>query len=413
MRQLFIDNPPAMPSPAAAQLRFVPPHTQFVAARLARPRGADTISAMQPVFPAPAPAQERRLWPAYAVACVLAWMLHILAGLEAQRGTLSLWPAAYEATWTLLPASLLGAAVFPWARMLDRRQMPAAVVVFAHIGAALAFGLAWQLLEFAFAAWFFGASHASAMLKQGLLSREIVGVTVYAAIVAGFTAVLQARRARAGAIAAAQAEAALARAELAAISGKLNPHFLFNTLNSVVALTRKDAALAEQALLQFANMLRYVLAAKRDTDDRVTLAEELDFVRNYLALESLRLGSRLRIDWELDPATLADEIPPLSLQPLVENAVLHGVAPRAQGGVVAIRSERHAADGTLHLCVHDDGAGCDPQALDAPPAPGRSGLGLAALRRRFALDFDGRARMTIATAPQAGFRVDLWIPQTE
>jgi hypothetical protein len=385
---------------------------QFVAAAKARAPATDTISPMRPASPLPAATQERPLWPAYVVACALAWLLHILAGLEAQRGTWSFWPAAYEATWTLLPAAVLGAVVFPWARMLDRRQLPGAIVAFAHIGAALAYGLAWQLLEFAFAAWFYGAAHASAMLMQGLLSREIVGVVVYAVMVAGFTAVLQARRARIGAIAAAQAEAALARAELAAISGKLNPHFLFNTLNSVVALTRKDAALAEQALLQFANMLRYVLATKRDTDDRVTLAEELDFVRNYLALESLRLGSRLRIDWELDPATLTDEIPPLSLQPLVENAVLHGVAPRAQGGVVAIRSARDAGDGTLHLSVHDDGAGCDPQVLDKPPAPGRSGVGLAALRRRFALDFGGRARMTIATAPQAGFRVDLWIPQT-
>jgi hypothetical protein len=392
--------------------RFVTPLRQFVADQPPGSCGAATIPAMRPAATAPIPAEERRLWPAYAAACVLAWMLHILAGLEAQRGTWSLWPAAYEATWALLPASVLGILVFPWARMLDRRQLPGAILTFAHVGAALAYGLAWQLLEFLFASWFYGASHALAMLHQALLSREIVGIVVYAVIVAGFTAVLQARRARAGAIAAAQAEAALARAELAAISGKLNPHFLFNTLNSVVALTRKDAALAEQALLQFANMLRYVLATKRDTDDRVTLAEELDFVRNYLALESLRLGSRLRIDWELDPSTLADEIPPLSLQPLVENAVLHGVAPRAQGGVVAIRSAREGADGTLHLCVHDDGAGCDPRVLDAPPPPGRSGVGLAALRRRFALDFDGRARMTIATAPQAGFRVDLWIPQT-
>jgi hypothetical protein len=395
-----------------APLRFVARRRQFVAVSATAGLAADTILPMRPDSPLPTAVQERRLWPAYVVACVLAWLLHILAGLEAQRGTWSLWPAAYEATWALLPAAVLGTLVFPWARVLDRRQLPGPILAFAHIGAALAFGLAWQLLEFAFAAWFYGASHASAMLRQGLLSREIVGVVVYAVIVAGFTAVLQARRARAGAIAAAQAEAALARAELAAISGKLNPHFLFNTLNSVVALTRKDAALAEQALLQFANMLRYVLATKRDTDDRVTLAEELDFVRNYLALESLRLGSRLRIDWELDPATLSDEIPPLSLQPLVENAVLHGVAPRPQGGVVAIRSARDGADGTLHLCVHDDGAGCDPQFLDAPPRPGRSGVGLAALRRRFALDFDGRARMTIATAPQAGFRVDLWIPQT-
>jgi sensor histidine kinase YesM len=237
-------------------------------------------------------------------------------------------------------------------------------------------------------------------------------VVVYAGLAATFTAVLASRRARAGAVAAAQAEAALARAELAAISGKLNPHFLFNTLNSVIALTRKDPQRAEDALLQFSGMLRYVLATQRDTGDRVSLAEELEFVRNYLALEAIRLGPRLRVDWSLDPATLQDEIPPLSLQPLVENAIVHGVAPRAKGGTVAIVSARDPNAGALHLSVHDDGAGCDPQLLEAEPAAGqRRGIGLAALRRRFALDFEGRARMTIHTAPQQGFRVDLWIPQ--
>ncbi|HEX7688334.1 MAG TPA: histidine kinase, partial [Burkholderiaceae bacterium] len=222
--------------------------------------------------------------------------------------------------------------------------------------------------------------------------------------------VLQARRARAAALAAAQAESALARAELAVISGKLNPHFLFNTLNSLIALTRKDARAAEDGLLRFAGLLRYVLDTKRSAADRVALADEIEFVRDYLALESLRLGPRLRVEWDVDPATLDDEIPPLSLQPLVENSIVHGVAPRVRGGVVRIRSGRRGTD-ELALSVEDDGPGCDPAALDedAPPAA-RRGIGLASLRRRFALDYDGRARLDVRTAPGAGFRVDLRIP---
>jgi sensor histidine kinase YesM len=278
-----------------------------------------------------------------------------------------------------------------------------------HAAAALLFGAAWQLLDFA-ALWsFYGIDHAGATLRKALLSREVIGLVVYAGIAIAFTAVLQGRRARAGVIAAAQAEADLARAELAAISGKLNPHFLFNTLNSVIVLTRKNPQRAEEALHQFSSMLRYVLATKREAKDRVSLDEELEFVRNYLALESLRLGARLQVDWALDPRTLQDEIPPLTLQPLVENAIVHGVAPRKEGGRVGIRSEHEGEDGTLHICVQDDGAGCDPSRLEAPEGGGR--IGLAALRRRFALDFDGRARMAIDTSPGAGFRVDLWIPQ--
>ena len=356
------------------------------------------------------PSSAGRVAWAYAGGCVLAWLLHILANLDAQRGPWSGWEAAYQATWALWPAALLGIALFPWVRWLHAREMPAPAQVAAHVAAALLFGALWQLMELG-AAWrLYGADHALATLRKALLSREIIGLVVYAGIAIAFTAVLQARRARAGLIAAAQAEAGLARAELAAISGKLNPHFLFNTLNSVIVLTRKNPQRAEEALHQFSQMLRYVLATKRDARDRVALEDELDFVRNYLALEALRFGARLQVDWALDPRTLQDEVPPLTLQPLVENAVLHGVAPRKQGARVAIRSERSAADGALHLCVQDDGAGCDASRLGA--TAGRSGIGLAALRRRFALDFDGRARMAIDTAPGSGFRVDLWIPQT-
>ena len=219
-----------------------------------------------------------------------------------------------------------------------------------------------------------------------------------------------ARRAHAAALTAAQAEAALVRAELAAISGKLNPHFLFNTLNSLVFLVRKDAAVAEQSLLRFSAMMRYLLDTQRDTG-RPRLRDELDFVRDYLALESLRLGTRLRIEWQIDPATLDDELPPLTLQPLVENCILHGIAPRLAGGTVRIEAERRLQPSALVLRVADDGAGC---IWPVPAAEGRrQGVGLSALRRRFELDYAGQARMSVHSAPGAGFRVEITIPQPQ
>ena len=355
------------------------------------------------------PHSDLRLWVAYGGACLLAWLLYVLAGTEFQRGRWQLWEAIYQATLSLTPPMLLGVAVYPWVRALQRLSPAAAAALpVLHGLAALLFGALWLGLEFSMAWWLFGIEHASAVLIQTVLWRAIWGFFVYAAIATGFTAVLQTRRARRAALAAAQAESALARAELAAISGKLNPHFLFNTLNSLIALTRKDAQGAEAALLRFAGMLRYVLATKREATDRVALADEIDFVRDYLALESLRLGTRLQIDWRLDPATLQDEIQPLSLQPLVENSVQHGVAPRTQGGRISICSSRNALNQGLDLSVSDDGPGCDPVALDDTA---RSGIGLAALKRRFALDYEGRARLRVHTAPGAGFRVDLWIPQ--
>jgi len=350
---------------------------------------------------------QRRIWLAYGGGCLLAWLLYVLAGAEFQRGLWQLGVAVYQATLSLWPPMLLGLGVFPWVRALQGLEMGTPGQLVLHAFAALMFGALWQLCEFGSAWLLFGLEHASAVLVQTLLWRAIWGVFVYAAIATGFTAMLQTHRARTAALATAQAESALARAELAAISGKLNPHFLFNTLNSLIALTRKDAQAAEGALLRFAGMLRYVLATKREATDRVSLAEEVEFVRDYLALESLRLGPRLQIDWQLDPATLEDEIPPLSLQPLVENSVQHGVAPRVAGGSIRIRSGRNALNQGLELSVEDDGPGCEPGRLDEE----RPGIGLSALKRRFALDYEGRARLRVQTAPGAGFRVDLWIPQ--
>ena len=354
---------------------------------------------------------DRRVWLTYVGACALAWLLYVLAGAEFERGLWQVWEAVYQATLTLWSPMLLGAFVLPWVRMLQRNDFRSSIASTLHAVAAVLFGVAWQLCDFMTSWLLYGGNHASATLRQTILWRAIWGVVVYIAIATGFTAMLQTRRARAAALAAAQAESALARAELAVISGKLNPHFLFNTLNSIIALTRKDAQAAEDALMRFSGMLRYVLDTKRSASDRVALGDEIEFVRDYLALESLRLGQRLRVDWALDPATMDDEIPPLSLQPLVENSILHGVAPRVRGGRISIRSERNAMNQGLDLSVEDDGPGADPATLDADTAPESRGIGLTALRRRFALDYEGRASLHVRTAPGAGFRVDLWIPQ--
>ncbi len=367
---------------------------------------------MDSLGPRPAPPRpNRRLWLAYAGCCALAWCLFVLAGSEFDRGLDPFWLAVYQATTMLWAPMLLGVAVWPVARRLHASDAQPAATAMAHGLAAVAFAALWQAGEFAVNALLFGGDHAGAVLMAGLLWRSVWGLVVYAAIATAFTAVLQARAVRAAAVAAAQAESALAKAELSAISGKLNPHFLFNTLNTLIALTRKDAAQAEAALLQFASMLRYVLDTKRGTEDRVMLTDEVDFLRDYLALEALRLGQRLRVDWQLEERVMADELPPLTLQPLVENAILHAVAPRRAGGTVTITARRNALNQGLELAVADDGPGCAPEAL--APKPGqRRGVGLAALQKRFSLDYGGQARLRIHTAPGAGFRVDLFIPQT-
>jgi LytS/YehU family sensor histidine kinase len=211
-------------------------------------------------------------------------------------------------------------------------------------------------------------------------------------------------------------EAAAARAELHALRAQLDPHFLFNTLHSLTALARRDPAAVERGLETFGALLRYVLDANRrggaelrgaDTrppDDDVTLADELAFVRDYLALERLRLGDRLRVEESLDDDALECLVPAFAVQPLVENAIRHGLSPRAAGGTLRLLAALDATD-ALVVEVADDGVGC---AADAPAVA--RGLGIALVVRRLEARFGPEARVEIVTAPAQGFRARLTLP---
>src|SRR6185369_12368837 len=131
---------------------------------------------------------DRKVWLAYFGACLLAWLLYVLAGAEFQRGLWQLWEAVYQATLSLWAPMLLGVAVYPWVKALHRRDRGPATELALHVLAGFAFGLAWVGCEYATLRWLYGADHASAMLRQTALWRLIWGVVVYAAITTGFTA---------------------------------------------------------------------------------------------------------------------------------------------------------------------------------------------------------------------------------
>jgi signal transduction histidine kinase len=165
----------------------------------------------------------------------------------------------------------------------------------------------------------------------------------------------------------AQAEANLAEARLRRLRGDLQPHFLFNTLNDVAALATRDGAAAAEAICQLADLLQRSTEAERS---HVRLAEELDFIRQYLELEKLRFGPRLQTRIEVDdPALLSASIPPLLLQPLVENSIVHGIRKLDDGGMVTVRASR--AGDELRFEVRDTGPGCDPA---TPFAQGHVGV---------------------------------------
>ena len=172
-----------------------------------------------------------------------------------------------------------------------------------------------------------------------------------------------------------------AAARVHALQARIRPHFLFNSMNTIAALTRSNPSRAEQAVTDLADLFRAALSDKRDT---ITLAEELDVARTYQRMEQLRLGSRLQVEWRTDALPANALVPGLMLQPLLENAIYHGIEPRAEGGTVTITGEVSA--GLVTLVVRNP--------LD--PSPGlREGnrLALANIRERLSLMYGERALM--------------------
>lgn len=189
-----------------------------------------------------------------------------------------------------------------------------------------------------------------------------------------------------------------ADARLAELQSRIRPHFLFNALNTALALVQVDPARAEQVLEDLAELFRTAIAEQRAS---VTLAEEISLAERYLAIEQVRFGSRLRVLWELDDAASQARLPPLLLQPLVENAVRHGVEPSAEGGVVRVRTQAHRGEVTISI----DNTLADAQAAATPG----HGIALANVQERLRLMHDLAARFD-ARRLDGWWRVRITLP---
>ncbi len=194
-------------------------------------------------------------------------------------------------------------------------------------------------------------------------------------------------------------EADLNAVTLQALRSQLHPHFLFNTLNTVSAVLERDPRQARRLLGNLGELLRSSLRAPPSEEAR--LDRELSLLEAYVEIERTRFGPRLRVDLDI-PVDLKDAIlPTFVLQPLVENAVQHGIAPRAESGHVVVRVRRH--DGELHVSVDDDGAG---GRLD--PATERVGIGNT--RRRLHTMYGSRAALQVIPSLLGGFAIEVVVP---
>ncbi|MBW7902297.1 MAG: histidine kinase [Rhodocyclaceae bacterium] len=284
-----------------------------------------------------------------------------LAAALVQATQLAAWPARYVefAAWVeplLLAGLLLLAALRDLLWRLPYRVAAAAVLVLVALLAALLQDF-WRFMGFADGGW-------AAIARAALLAMGCAGV-----MLAYF-------RLRADAL-----SPAVAEARLQALTARIRPHFLFNSLNAVLSLIRAEPRRAERALEELADLFR---ASMRDHRDLVPLADEIALCRQYLDLEKLRLGDRLQVEWTIDDLPGELRVPPLLLQPLLENAVYHGVEPAAAPAAIRIRFARRGDELSIELS--------NPVGAGGVPGAGNR-MALANIRERLALYYDLEARL--------------------
>jgi two-component system LytT family sensor kinase len=224
----------------------------------------------------------------------------------------------------------------------------------------------------------------------------------YWALVAFMNALDYHRESQERELTAAQLQTQLAEAQLEALQRQLHPHFLFNTLNTISALMHRDVQAADEMLVQLSDLLRLTL--DRVGTQQVPLKDEVDFLRKYLEIEQTRFGDRLQVNIDVDPEVLDAPVPNLVLQPLVENALRHGIGPRVGVGCIDVNARQ--VGGSLILTVRDNGVGVSPDKLNAF----YSGVGLSNTRSRLENLYGDRHRFEFETPAGGGLVVTIVIP---
>ena len=341
----------------------------------------------------------------FAVLYILAWvpLAALYALVLGSQPQMDVGSTLIATVWTIGSAALLGSIVWWLSNRIQFERSHRARFLVVHGVLALTYG-ALLTTEIAVSIYYKASRNVfDQFMREAFGWQVLYGIALYGLIVGVSYALQSAQRLRDEERRSARAEALRIDAELRALRAQLNPHFLFNTLHSITALVRIDPVDGERALEHFGALLRYVLDVNRERGEEVPLEEELGFVRTYLALERLRLGDRLQVKEEIDPDALECLVLGFSLQPLVENAIRHGIAPRAGQGTLRIAANLEGEQ--LVLEVADDGSGADGAAVAEA-----SGVGLNAVRQRLEARWGRQAKLEIVTAPRNGFLVRLVLP---
>lgn len=313
------------------------------------------------------------------------------------RSALGIWLTCAYSWAFMTPLILLLAGRLQFNRQTWRRSLSI------HALAATCFSTVVLLMYSTLRYLFFSGDGAPPLMKsfRNLLIIEFhASVLIYTAIVGIYYGLNYYREYKKRELRAAQLENKLSQAHLDALRKQLHPHFLFNTLNTVAILMEEDARAAREILVRLSDLLRITL--DKNKAHEVALKQELDFLKSYLEIEQIRFQDRLSVHLEIDPKTLNARVPDLILQPLVENAIRHGIAPRALPGLVEIRAQQ--INGDLCLEVRDNGKGFDGElSMD-------KGVGIANTKARLLQLYGDRHRFEIGHLDGGGVRVNITIP---
>lgn len=349
----------------------------------------------------PAPARtfgNRGFW----IVFVAAWLAYV--GITVAMGTLEGEPVRHMLLLVPAPASLT--ALIGWRRrdlVTAERTLPRTTGLLAVVGilycvlsALISIGLLAWLAPDIESIWVGGP----VMLGLGLALYSSVLYVIFAGFLMWSESLERIQESRAMA---AQVAVLRAQAESKALRAQFNPHFVFNTLHSLMLLVREDPSTAERAIEDVASLIRYASTLERRGQDTVPLGQELEVARKYLALETLRLEDRLEVVWRVDAELQNMAVPAFSLQTLLENAIKHGLSPKPEGGKITIQV---SAEGRrMVLTVADDGMGADPGQI-----AGSGGSGLTLLKHRLAGLYGEAASLAWHTEPGKGFSVMLHWP---
>jgi two-component system LytT family sensor kinase len=318
--------------------------------------------------------------------------------------TLSTSEAVLSGLATWLPWAVLGPPIFWLCRRFpfDGRRWITSFLV--HLPASFVFGLLWSAIRwgFSYVPW---VDERPLVYSKVAMAHLYLWFLSYWVLVGVHEAWHNYQRFKQGELRATQLEARLAQAQLEVLKGQLHPHFLFNTLHAISTLIHRDADAADEMLAQLSDLLRMTLA--NIGVQEVPLQQELEFLQRYLDIQQMRFQDRLRVVVDVPADTLDVRVPNQVLQPLVENAIRHGVDAQRGEGLVEIRARTEGQ--ILHLTVRDDGPGIRTDAVNGTPQKGR-GIGLSNTRARLRELYGSASMLGLANHPGGGAVVSLTIP---